>query len=209
MSGERCSEIDYALRQWVVCYGFILWCFTNNVFAFLVDFDCIGKEDGDYANPKKTCDRIYYSCSGEVASERQCADGSFFDSELLLCDEFENVPDCTGHARVLTTTPEPRDLPGKLFIKFIRILSKFNRLYLCFSLFFRLFSKSWRHLSCRRLQWWLLGVCWWHDIGNQMPRGFVLRRRIDVVRKERIHPIVRRCSTHSLTVGWDFRIINR
>jgi hypothetical protein len=72
-----------------------------------VPFECKGMGDGDYPDPTSKCSTIYYSCSGGVATKRECAGETYFDQEIDLCETFDNVPECSGTYRRLTTTFSP------------------------------------------------------------------------------------------------------
>uniref|UniRef100_A0A915IPL8 Chitin-binding type-2 domain-containing protein n=1 Tax=Romanomermis culicivorax TaxID=13658 RepID=A0A915IPL8_ROMCU len=71
----------------------------------LSDFDCSHRADGLYANPLLACDSAYYACSGGKGHKLACIASLYFDTELQVCDVFDNVEACSGKKR--TPSPEP------------------------------------------------------------------------------------------------------
>ncbi|VDP06255.1 unnamed protein product [Soboliphyme baturini] len=68
-----------------------------------VPFDCFGSPNGDYPDPIQRCSNKFFSCSNGIASQRSCPAATFFDPELRVCDDYDNIPVCSGTRR--TTLP--------------------------------------------------------------------------------------------------------
>jgi hypothetical protein len=74
--------------------------------------DCNTYDDGDFPDPEKKCSNVYYSCSNHGGLRRLCPPGLYFDSEMYICDQFNNLPDCTGKPRPATTLAPSKAPPA-------------------------------------------------------------------------------------------------
>ncbi|KAK0394392.1 hypothetical protein QR680_000712 [Steinernema hermaphroditum] len=70
---------------------------------------CDGKPDG--VQIPRTCSNHFYHCSRGSSNKVECPNGLFYDSEIDVCDQKENVPGCGGTrpSRPTPTDPAPRD----------------------------------------------------------------------------------------------------
>ncbi|KHJ45333.1 chitin binding Peritrophin-A domain protein [Trichuris suis] len=65
--------------------------------------NCDGLENDNYPDPTNKCSNIFYTCTNGIAVMRKCASGTFYDSDLDVCDLFNRVPSCSNGDR--PTTP--------------------------------------------------------------------------------------------------------
>ncbi|VDP36492.1 unnamed protein product, partial [Soboliphyme baturini] len=71
----------------------------RNVTASPVRFNCSGRSDKDYPNPRNNCSTVFYTCSNGVAFERRCSAGTYYDPSLGVCESRKNIEACSRSRR--------------------------------------------------------------------------------------------------------------
>ncbi|KFD67724.1 hypothetical protein M514_07463 [Trichuris suis] len=97
---------------------------------------CIGKSNGDYANPLERCSSRYFSCVNGKTVDRNCPRGLYFHPHLGKCDWPHGIPGCgSGEEKAIFhcpaedgNYPDPDDLCSA---KFWRCTNGKPELYTC------------------------------------------------------------------------------
>lgn len=74
-----------------------------------VDFDCKGKRDGYYADPKDKCSSKYYACVGGMARQMDCPASSLvFEPDTQACERRDESYRCSGNRKTTLAPTSPR-----------------------------------------------------------------------------------------------------